>query len=65
MIGTDILRDLWERPAVVVPRRRIVLWVRPFENDCWLVEVENNMYEVVRPESAEWSDRPVCRKCRQ
>ena len=41
------------------------MWVRQFENDYWLVEVENNMYEVVRPESAEWSDRPVCRKCRQ
>ena len=65
MTGADILRDLWERPAVVVSRRRIVRWVKRFANDCWLVEIDNEGYQVVRPESSEWSDRPVCRKCRQ
>ena len=65
MTGTDILRDLWERPVVTAPKRRIVRWIRRFANDCWLVEIDNGGYQVVRPESSEWSDRPVCRKCRQ
>ena len=65
MTGTDILRDLWERPVVTVPKRKIARWIRRFENDCWLVEVQTGMYEVVRPESSEWCDRPLCRKCRQ
>ena len=65
MTGADILRDLWERPVVTAPKRNIARWVRRFANDCWLVEVENEEYQVVRPGSSEWCDRPVCRKCRQ
>ena len=76
MTGTDILRDLWERPEeprildewgrpLINIKRDIVKWIRRFENDCWLVEVQTGMYEVVRPGSSEWCDRPVCRKCRQ
>jgi hypothetical protein len=65
MNAVELLKELWEKPEEQIDKRRIVLWIRQFENDCWLVEVENNMYQVVRPENREWEDRPVCRKCRQ
>ena len=65
MNAVELLKDLWEKPEKDKGKRDIVKWIRRFENDCWLVEVQTGMYEVVRPGSSEWCDRPVCRKCRQ
>jgi len=65
MNAVELLKDLWEKPEKDKGKRDIVKWIRRFENDCWLVEVQTGMYEMVRPESSEWCDRPVCRKCRQ
>ena len=65
MNAVELLKDLWEKPEKDKGKRDIVKWIRRFENDCWLVEVQTGRYEMVRPESSEWSDRPLCRKCRQ
>ena len=63
------VQDEWGRPLINIKekkgKRDIIKWVRRFANDCWLVEIDNGGYQVVRPESREWEDRPVCRKCRQ
>ena len=65
MNAVELLKNLWERPEEEKGKRDIIKWIRKFENDCWLVEIDNEGYQVVRPESREWEDRPVCRKCRQ